>query len=131
MGILKRGENIGRILAGRVRDFPTFLKQPKKKPARWAVFPDFRVRVPKRIDREEGERDYPYDVSISSADRCEIYSMLDHAISIGTAEMETDRAIFWLHAVRHSVRRVRGENLFQANLTYILRVKPVPEQIPS
>ena len=64
MPLLKRGENIGRILAGRVEDFPTFRKEPKKKPVRWAEYPDFRLRVPRQMGREELERDHAYDVAI-------------------------------------------------------------------
>lgn len=129
MSIFNKGVNIGKTMAGRVVDFPVFRKEPKKKSPRWVEVPDFTVKPPKKIGPDEEQRDYSFKILIFSEDRGELRSMLDYMIGLGAEEIETDRAIFWLHAVQHSVHRVRGKNLFQANLGYIFRVKPVPEPI--
>jgi hypothetical protein len=126
MELFKRGENIGKVLAGRVKDFPTFLKEPKKKPARWAVCPDFTVRPPRVVSKEASEKNYRFSVLIYSSDREDCLEMLDHMIRCGQEEIESGNKRFWLYAVKHSIRQ---SGLFQAELTYIFRVRQVPEEI--
>ena len=126
MSIFKRGVNIGKAIAGRVKGFPVHNGDPKKKPARWVVCPDFRVRPPKTVDNEAANKDYSFSVLIFSRDRDECLRMLDHMIRCGQEEIEAGNKRFWLHAVKQSVRH-RGN--FQAELKYIFRVRQVPEEI--
>lgn len=122
----KRGVNIGKAIAGRVKGFPVRSGEPKKKSARWIVCPDFRVRPPKKVDSEAGKKDYCFSVLIFSRDHGECLRMLDHMIRCGQEEIEAGNKRFWLHAVKHKVQH-RG--FFQAELKYIFRVRQLPEEI--
>jgi hypothetical protein len=126
MNIFKQSIDIGKVIAKRVNGFPVYSGMPKKKPARWAVCPDFRVRPPKTVDNEAANKDYSFSVLIFSRDREECLGMLDHMIDCGREEIEFGDKRFWLHAVKQSVRH-RGN--FQAELKYIFRVRQVPEEI--
>jgi len=126
MDIFKRGVNIGKVIAGRVKGFPVRSGEPKKKPASWIECPDFRVRPPKTVDNEAGKKEYYFSVLIFSRDHGECLKMLDHMIRCGQEEIEAGNKRFWLHAVKHWVFH-RG--LFQAELKYIFRVRQLPEEI--
>lgn len=129
MALFKKAVNIGKIISDRIRDFPVMKKEPKKELSRWIICPDFKVKPPKKLNREERERDYIYIVSAYSRNHKEVYEMLDYLIKRGRETIETERVNFWLHAVNHSIYRVKGKHLFQARIKYIFRAEQGPEEI--
>lgn len=129
MAIFKKRADIGKIVAGRVKLFPVFSKEPKKKPERWAECPDFKISLPKAGSREERDRDYSYSVSAYSSSHPEIYRMLDYMIECGKETIEVEGVRLDLHAVKHSILRIKGTSLFQAKIRYIFRAEQSPEEI--
>jgi len=129
MAIFKKRIDIGKAIASKVKLFPVFSKEPKKKPARWAECPEFKIKPPKASSREERDRDYSYSVSVYSRNHSEIYKMLDYMIECGKEPIEAERIKLQLHAVRHSVHRIRGTSLFLAKIRYIFRAEQCPEEI--
>lgn len=130
MSISKTGVNIGKAVAGRVRDFPVYNEEPKKKPKKqptcWAICPDFRVRPPEAVDNEAGKKDYSFSILIFSETRKERDDALDHMIRCAQKEIATEDKRFWLYAVDYSLHHTV---LFQAKLKYIFRVRQLPEEI--
>lgn len=127
MGLFKKGVNIGKIIANRVKDFPVCEKEPKKKLARWITCPDFSVKLPKAINKEEKERNYNFSITIFSEHRDELEEMLDYMIHCGKEDIKAEgNKFFWLHAVNYSIQH---KMLFQATLKYIFRVEQFPEEI--
>jgi len=128
MSIFKSGINIGKAIAERVKGFPVGEKKPKKKPRGasrtcWILCPEFKVKLPKKIDPE---KDYKFSVLIFATTGKERGEALDHMIRCGKDEIKADNRRFWLHAVSH---KLQHRTLFQAELTYIFRVRQIPEQI--
>jgi len=132
MGIFKSGINIGKAIADRVTAFPVGEKKPKKKSRGksstcWVHCPDFRVKMPKVVSQAAAEKDYSFTIKISSETRKECLKALDYMISCGRdEEIEAGSKRFWLHAVTYGIRH---EGLFLAELTYIFRVRQIPEEI--
>lgn len=134
--------NIGKIIAGRVKGYPIFEKDPKKEPKRkpkskskrkpkkmppcWILCPDFIVQPPKVVDLEAGRESYYYTIQIFSETRKDRDEMLVHMINCGQEEIEAGDKRIWLHAVNYSTGRAA---LFLAELKYIFRVKQAPEEI--
>ena len=130
MRIFKTGTAIGKTIAGRIKGFPVWEKEPKKKPRRkptcWILCPDFRVKAPKVINAAEREKDYNFSIEIFSETQEECSEALDHMIRCGQKEIEAGDKRFWLYAVNHSIVHKR---LFLAKLKYIFRVRQIPEEI--
>lgn len=127
--IFKTGINIGKAIAGRVKGFPVYNEEPKKKlkrPSCWIICPHFIVKPPKTVSKMAGEKNYNFSVVIFSRTRKVLLEALNHMIRCGYEEIEAGNKRFWLHAVKHSIRH---KALFQAELKYIFRVKQIPEEI--
>ena len=130
MRIFLKSTAIGKIIAGRVRDFRVWEKLPKKMPKRmptcWVICPDFRVKAFKVVTRAISEKDYNFTVQIFSETRAECSKALDHMIRCGQEDIEAGNRCFWLNAVTYGIRH---QALFKAELTYNFRVKQLPEKI--
>jgi hypothetical protein len=129
MAIFKKRLNIGKVIYDRVKGFPVMKKEPKKKLARWIICPDFKIKPPKMLDREERDENYCYSVLAYSSSHSEIYEMLDYLIRCGKEPVEADNVRFYLHAVKHEISRVKAKQLFQAQIQYIFRAEESPEEI--
>lgn len=129
MQIFKTGTAIGKTIASRVKGFPVWKelpkKKPKKKPTCWILCPDFRVKAPKVVSSAAAEKDYVLTIEIYSETREEAQRALDHMLRCGKEEIEAGNKRFWLHATGHSIVR---KGLFWVRLTYIFRVRQVPDK---
>lgn len=130
MGIFNKGTNIGKTIAQRVKGFPVWEKEPKKKPKKkptcWVICPDFRVKTPKVVSKEGSEKDYKLSVQIFSETRKEALAALNHMIRCGKEEIEAGNKQFWLHCVTYGIQH---KALYLVELKYIFRLKQLPEEI--
>jgi len=105
-----------------------FSKKSKKKMDQWVECPDFSIKQLKKITREEEERDLlAYTVMIYAKDNKIISKLLDYMINVGNEEIIVEKIKIWLHATKFSIARNSG--LHSCALTYIFRVKNLPEEI--
>lgn len=130
MQILKTGTAIGKTIAKRVEGFRVWEEMPKKMPKKkltcWILCPDFRVKAPKVLSPAAAEKDYIFTVEIYSDTREEAQRALDHMIRCGNEEIEAGNKRFWLHATGYSTVH---KGLYWIRLTYIFRVRQLPEEI--
>jgi len=129
MGLLKKGINIGKTIAKRVKAFPVYSKEPKKHKKKllpWILCPDFIVKPPKVVNAAASEKDYSFSIQIFSGTRRNLDKALNHMISCGKKEIEAGNKRFWLHAVSYKIQR---KAISMAELKYIFRVRQIPEEI--
>lgn len=129
MSILKPGTAIGKTIASRVKGFPVWEKEPKRKkklPTCWIRIPTYNVKPPKQVDSGAAGKNYPLSIQIISETREELIKALNHMINCGLKEIEAGDKRFWLHAVQH---KIQHKTLFRADLKYIFRIRQIPEEI--
>jgi len=132
MALLRKKENIGRLIAARIGEYPVFKKDPKKEPRRWIVFPEFKVRLPRLpIPREESERNYEHAVTAFAENRKAADGMLDYLIQIGKGAVDIKGRRLWLHATKRSIMHAKGRPLFRVDLTYIFRIEEIREEFST
>jgi len=120
MKILRKGVDVGKVIADRVKGYPVGTKEPEKKPPCWIVCPSFKLKAPKTVTKEGAERDHSYTIQIFSETEKQRKEALDHMIRCGQKEIADGSKRFWLHAVTYGFQ---DEALFTAELRYIFRVK--------
>jgi|Deesub1362A_J573_1020465.scaffolds.fasta_scaffold00818_10 hypothetical protein len=90
------------------------------------------VLLPPRVIREKNLSDgneFTYEIRAFSKYFDEIDTMRDYLIRVGTQvgeEIEINNFETYLHAVSHSISRVRGKHLYELRIKFIFRVF-VPE----
>ncbi len=129
MKIFPKGTAIGKIIMKRVKGFPIWHELPKKKPKRklscWILCPDYRVKLPKKISAADTEKGHIFTIEIYSDTREEARRALDQMLRCGKEEIADGNKRFWLHATGHTIVH---KGLFWVRLTYIFRVKQLPDK---
>ncbi len=126
MSVLKKKIDIGKVMVGRVTGYPTARKEPKTPPKQYILCPDFKVAPSKKL---KGDEQFEYSVTAYSEDHKTAAEMRDRLLHWGNEDIEARGFRFWLHAVNHSIRHVRGRPLFRADIKYIFRVERIQEEI--
>jgi hypothetical protein len=126
MSVFKKRIDIGKTIAGRIIGYPAVRREPKTPPKCYIICPDLKISPPKKL---KGDEQYEYSVIAYSENQKTAMEMLDKLLRWGRREIEARDLRFWLHAVKHSIRHVKGKPLFRADLKYIFRVEEIQEEI--
>lgn len=80
--MFKKTKNIGKVIAGRVKNFQVWDKLPKKRlkrhPTDYVLCPDFKLAVPKVLSKKVTETLHIFTIKIVAGTRPALREMLDH-----------------------------------------------------
>jgi len=112
------------IFKERIRDIK-ILSRESSKEIRYALIPHFNI---KKNLINEGQ--FKYEVQGFSDNFDDIQHIRDDLIKAGSEKIIfQDRYEIYLHAVQHSILRVRGKRQYQTKITYFFRIREIPQEI--